>query len=117
MLDKENVAQLKQKLDCEKLVVRSRLQEAFLHDTGGDISDVPTAQLIKLCRTKSDDIHLGGLRLEKIDAAICAIHTGLYSLCADCEEEIAFLDLERDPAEPRCKACKEQSPYHHRQEV
>lgn len=115
MLDKEKVAQLQQNLTYEKSAVRLTLKDAFYRLTGEDISGVPTAQLIKRCRKNSNEINDIGLRLEKIDAALCAIHTHLYSLCADCEEDIASLDLEEDPAEPRCKACREQSPYQHAQ--
>ncbi|XPP89514.1 conjugal transfer protein TraR [Photobacterium leiognathi subsp. mandapamensis] len=53
------------------------------------------------------------MRLEKVDAAVCSFKLGMYGLCTDCEEEIEFSDLEKDPAQPRCKACREHSRYHH----
>ncbi|BAX52404.1 TPA: conjugal transfer protein TraR [Photobacterium damselae] len=52
-------------------------------------------------------------RLEVVDAAVCSIRFGLYGLCADCEEEIDLADLEADPAQPRCRHCREHSRYHH----
>ncbi|WP_039849479.1 MULTISPECIES: RNA polymerase-binding protein DksA [Grimontia] len=114
MIDTETVAQLQQKLANEKEAVRSRLEDALITLTGLDVSNVPTAHLIKLCRReKSTKLHDDGLRLEKIDAALCAIHTGLFGLCADCEEEVEVEDILSDPAESRCRACREHSRYHH----
>ncbi|CZF80077.1 RNA polymerase-binding transcription factor DksA [Grimontia celer] len=114
MIDTETVAQLQQKLANEKEAVRSRLEDALISLTGLDVSNVPTAHLIKLCRKeRSATLHEEGLRLEKIDAALCAIHTGLYGLCADCEEEIEEKDILSDPAESRCRACRTHSRYHH----
>ncbi|KXF81412.1 TraR/DksA C4-type zinc finger protein [Enterovibrio coralii] len=113
MLDIKKVAQLQQNLESEKEEVRSRLEDALIRLTGLETSHVPTAHLIKLCRHESEKLHEDGLRLEKIDAAICAIHTGLFGLCADCEEEIDAHDLEKDAAEPRCSSCREHSLYVH----
>ncbi|WP_245621580.1 TraR/DksA family transcriptional regulator [Enterovibrio calviensis] len=113
MLDIEIVAQLQKKLINEKETVRSRLEDALITLTGLDISNVPTAHLIKLCRRESDSLHEDGLRLEKIDAALCSIHTGLYGLCADCEESIDLEDLQSDPAELRCQECRNHNHYHH----
>ena len=53
------------------------------------------------------------IRLEKVDAAVCSFKLGMYGLCADCEEEIEYNDLEQDPAQARCKSCREHSRYHH----
>lgn len=114
MIDKETVAQLQQKLAIEKEAVRSRLEETLMSLTGQDVTNVPTAYLIKLCRhEKNPTIHTDGVRLEKIDAALCAIHTGLFGLCADCEEDIELEDIISDPTESRCRACRTHSRYHH----
>ncbi|MEZ8131247.1 DksA protein [Enterovibrio norvegicus] len=113
MLDIEKVAQLQKNLMNEKEVVRSRLEDALIRLTGQDVSSVPTAHLIKLCRRESDDLHDDGFRLERIDAALCAIHTGLFGYCADCEEPISINDLLNDPAEPRCFECRTRNHYYH----
>ncbi|MDO6497478.1 TraR/DksA C4-type zinc finger protein [Photobacterium sanguinicancri] len=52
-------------------------------------------------------------KIEKVDAAVCTLTLGMYGLCADCEEEIETDDLLKDPAQPRCRACREHSRYHH----
>lgn len=115
MITTKIVAQQKQALVKEKDVVRSRVEDRLICMTGGDIASVPTAHLIKLCRTESDkELHVDGLRLEKIDAALCAIETELYGLCADCEDEIEESDLLADPAELRCRGCRETGHYHHK---
>lgn len=113
MLDVEKITQLKQQLITEKDAVRIRLDDALTTLTGSNTSHVPTSHLIKLCRKENDILHQEGLRLEKLDAALCALYTGLYGLCADCEDDIELQDLEQDPAEPRCKQCREQDHYHH----
>ncbi|MBV7299581.1 DksA protein [Enterovibrio paralichthyis] len=114
MIDIKIVAQLQQSLEKEKDVVRSRVEDKLICLTGSDITSVPTAYLIKLCRTEtSKDLLAEGVRLEKIDAALCAIETELFGLCADCEEEIELDDLSEDPAEPRCRGCRDKSHYKH----
>ncbi|WP_154124382.1 TraR/DksA family transcriptional regulator [Grimontia hollisae] len=114
MINKKTVAQLQQKLAIEKETVRSRLEETLMSLTGQDVTNVPTAYLIKLCRHETTPtIHADGVRLEKIDAALCAIHTGLFGLCADCEEEIELDDILFDPTESRCRSCRTHSRYHH----
>ena len=53
------------------------------------------------------------MKMEKVDAAVCSIKLGMYGLCVDCEEEIELDELQADPAQPRCHACREHSRYHH----
>lgn len=59
------------------------------------------------------NLHELAARMEMVDAAVCALKLGMYGLCADCEETIELHELEADPAQPRCHACRRHSRYHH----
>lgn len=45
-------------------------------------------------------------RLIELEAAIAQFEIGQYGYCADCEEQIELVLLERDPATQRCKRCQ-----------
>lgn len=45
------------------------------------------------------------IQLQRIQSALARIQSGDYGLCTACEEEIALLRLETDPAATLCIAC------------
>jgi len=49
------------------------------------------------------------IRLRQIDAALGRLDAGEFGWCFDCDEEIARLRLEFDPAATRCLSCAEKA--------
>ncbi|SMY33000.1 RNA polymerase-binding transcription factor DksA [Photobacterium malacitanum] len=98
---------LAEKLKNEMLI--NHLNDSAIADNNTDLND-----LIVMAKSSFiPNLFDMAIRLEKVDAAVCSFKLGMYGLCADCEEEIEYSDLEQDPAQPRCKACREHSRYHH----
>lgn len=112
-MDTEILAQLKRALDAEKSRLSDSLISHFLALHGKDYSQQTTAALIAQSCQQQEPIRTEGKRLEQVDAALCALDLEIYGLCADCESEISLADLQNDPAEQRCRQCRESSHYFH----
>lgn len=113
-----NYQDLQQPLNNEFILLTQELKNKIrINSLITDPADVEKAELSDLIMmAKASFIPAlfdTAMRLEKVDAAVCSFKLGMYGLCADCEEEIEWCDLEKDPAQPRCKACRENSRYHH----
>ncbi|WP_434355992.1 DksA protein [Parasalinivibrio latis] len=113
MLTTEQLSTFKDALENERLTLRERILASLTDYPLTQPELLQTHHLIGLCQDEGRNSKHLGFRLERVDAALCAMMMEMYGLCADCEDEITVADLEKDPAEPRCKSCRMHDHYHH----
>ncbi|MGF1682567.1 conjugal transfer protein TraR [Photobacterium minamisatsumaniensis] len=110
--------QLKQRLEHEHGSLAKELKNEMLLNTlvpsATSIENAELSDLILMAKSSFiPNLFDLASRMEKVDAAVCSTKLGMYGLCVDCEEEIELVDLQQDPAQPRCRSCQEHSRYHH----
>ena len=110
--------QLKDNLQRQHRILAEQLKQEMLHNTlvpsPDTMEQADLNDLIIMAKSSSiPGLFDLAMKMEKVDAAVCSIRLGMYGLCVDCEEEIALDELQADPAQPRCHACREHSRYHH----
>ncbi|WP_064602572.1 TraR/DksA C4-type zinc finger protein [Photobacterium sp. J15] len=94
--------------------LRHEMQLNTLVPSAEAIKNADLSELITMAKSSFiPNLFDMAVRMEKVDAAVCSIKLGMYGLCVDCEEEIEMEDLQADPAQPRCRACRIHSRYHH----
>lgn len=113
-----NYQNLQDPLEMEYSSLAEKLKNEMLINglqaTTTDINSTDISDLISMAKSSFiPNLFDMAIRLEKVDAAVCSFKLGMYGLCVDCEEDIEYDDLKQDPAQPRCKACREHSRYHH----
>nr|WP_086937515.1 TraR/DksA C4-type zinc finger protein [Thaumasiovibrio occultus] len=101
---------LVERIEGEFAHKRQQLEHQLVRECEGTLSPkqfADTEELILLGQhSLNSHTRELALRVERLDAAMCARRIGMYGLCADCEETIPLYDLEIDPAEPRCFECR-----------
>ncbi|NUY55487.1 hypothetical protein BZG79_05820 [Salinivibrio sp. MA427] len=112
-MDTNTLAQLRRKLTRERAELIATLTTRLREDWDKHCDTLTVTELIKESQGLPGAIRCLGERLEKVDAALCAMDLEIYGLCADCESDIPLDDLIKDAAEQRCPQCRASNYYHH----
>lgn len=103
-------AELKARFDALREEVRQELlqsdEEQYVALAGSvwDPADASTADLLADVNLAVIDRHINEIRTT--EAALLRIAKGVYGLCGDCEEPIAFERLSVYPTAQRCYRCQ-----------
>ncbi|OOE57468.1 hypothetical protein BZG13_10520 [Salinivibrio sp. ML323] len=112
-MDTTTLAQLGRELNRERTELVATLTTRLREDWDKHCENLTISDLIKESQGVPGAIRCLGERLEKVDAALCAMDLEIYGLCADCESDIPLDDLINDAAEQRCPQCRASNYYHH----
>jgi len=114
MPTKNQVRELKQKLDKRYFELREKIRQELLAsdeqrfiDLAGEVHDLEEASVADLLADLDLailDLHIEEIR--DIDAALMRIAHSEYGVCSDCGEIIAIQRLRAYPTAKRCRICQ-----------